>query len=692
MLDKVKSLLSIAIILTWALNSLAAGAYAGEVFNEDVTITDAVIPQGEYEGAVIRGNLTIACTVVGQQAFKDAIIVGDVTIEANIVSPEAFKDAVIGGTCTVNDDATVDATAFTSKYDGKIIKGDITYYGAYNVGREAYKGKVIIGDVSIERSFVSYGSFSHTVIIGNLTIERVVADEYGFTSAKVTGDINVKRTVGYNYSFNDITAYGENSFDEVSLFLNSSCHLNKNPQFAKDTTLSDDFIATEEYYDNIIYGDLTFNNMVINDLAFDGSIFLGDIYFQNSIAYADAFLYTHILGSFSHDENSYFGWEMPESESHAGDVFENDVKISETIVAAGQYKGATFKGNLSIECRFIDKQAFENAIVLGDLTVRSKTVGHQAFRNAVVSGKVAIEEPTETIDSEAFRSILSAIPEFAFPASLQKIGSHAFRSVQFSDLMLTDCRNLKRISEMAFYDSSWESLVLPIPENHLIISRLAFYQPQAGDLSSKARTIFMPQHLSENINYGTPYLDEYGEEFGLDIEDIITPNDIVYLWLDPNNIECLWDTYGNGRLTVTEYGGDYSVTGFPYSLEPTVQSYGNGRLYVPRGCKQKLIEYLKPFKYTPIDESGGRFPPAPYYFIPIYSYFKEGNIIEIDMYDYPYCELNPYPGGVGQVGSGTSNAVEVARYDINGRPLSNPTQGINIVRYSDGTVKKVVNH
>ena len=36
------------------------------------------------------------------------------------------------------------------------------------------------------------------------------------------------------------------------------------------------------------------------------------------------------------------------------------------------------------------------------------------------------------------------------------------------------------------------------------------------------------------------------------------------------------------------------------------------------------------------------------------------------------------------------NATELARYDIHGRQLKQPTHGINIVRYSDGTAKKVI--
>ena len=38
----------------------------------------------------------------------------------------------------------------------------------------------------------------------------------------------------------------------------------------------------------------------------------------------------------------------------------------------------------------------------------------------------------------------------------------------------------------------------------------------------------------------------------------------------------------------------------------------------------------------------------------------------------------------------TDNAIEIARYDIHGRLLNEPTKGINIVKYSDGTTRKEI--
>lgn len=45
--------------------------------------------------------------------------------------------------------------------------------------------------------------------------------------------------------------------------------------------------------------------------------------------------------------------------------------------------------------------------------------------------------------------------------------------------------------------------------------------------------------------------------------------------------------------------------------------------------------------------------------------------------------------GVEAASIDSKNAVEVARYAIDGRQISAPQQGINIVRYSDGSVRKV---
>ncbi len=56
-----------------------------------------------------------------------------------------------------------------------------------------------------------------------------------------------------------------------------------------------------------------------------------------------------------------------------------------------------------------------------------------------------------------------------------------------------------------------------------------------------------------------------------------------------------------------------------------------------------------------------------------------------------WCEFNVLGfSGVDDIQIDHVRKVEIARYDIHGRKLSTPVKGINIVQYSDGTIKKVV--
>ena len=64
-----------------------------------------------------------------------------------------------------------------------------------------------------------------------------------------------------------------------------------------------------------------------------------------------------------------------------------------------------------------------------------------------------------------------------------------------------------------------------------------------------------------------------------------------------------------------------------------------------------------------------------YFLVDVWGDF--GNIVEYD------------PTGIDKVTTST-DAKELSRYSVNGQRLATPTKGLNIVKYSDGSVKKVV--
>ena len=63
---------------------------------------------------------------------------------------------------------------------------------------------------------------------------------------------------------------------------------------------------------------------------------------------------------------------------------------------------------------------------------------------------------------------------------------------------------------------------------------------------------------------------------------------------------------------------------------------------------------------------------------------------DLSLVNYGIYKFNGYTGETGVEGVGIDDVIEVARYDIFGRQLTAPTLGINIVQYSNGTVKKVI--
>ena len=54
-----------------------------------------------------------------------------------------------------------------------------------------------------------------------------------------------------------------------------------------------------------------------------------------------------------------------------------------------------------------------------------------------------------------------------------------------------------------------------------------------------------------------------------------------------------------------------------------------------------------------------------------------------------HCPIKPYNTTGVATTKNTAQRVEVARFNLKGQRLSAPEKGINIVKYSDGTVEKV---
>lgn len=154
---------------------------------------------------------------------------------------------------------------------------------------------------------------------------------------------------------------------------------------------------------------------------------------------------------------------------------------------------------------------------------------------------------------------------------------------------------------------------------------------------------------------GSPYIGSFG---GLKIPSKVTEIAPEAFYKSFQEIEVLelpanLKTVGDYAFAACSAKVIYAYMSEPFALGDD-DFYGLPRseckLYVPKGCAKK-------YRQAEI--------------------WKEFDIEEMD--------------GTGIEGvTNDSTVTEVARYDANGNMLTAPAKGLNIVRYSDGTVKKVM--
>ena len=295
----------------------------------------------------------------------------------------------------------------------------------------------------------------------------------------------------------------------------------------------------------------------------------------------------------------------------------------------------------------IGDYAFDGCSGLTSLTLPSGVteIGDYAFFRCSGLTSLTLPSGVTKIGGNAFYGC-SGLTSLTLPSSVTWIGDSAFLGCS-GLTSLTIPSGVTEIGGKAFYGCSGLTS-LTLPSGVTEIGNWAFYG------CSGLTSLTLPSGVTE-IG-GNAFLGCSG------LTSLTLPSGVT--WIGDS---AFWGCSGLTSLTLPSgvtWIGDYA---FQYCCDLTsIYVYTEKLPYMGRdvfdGCDAKKCTVYVP-KGTYDD-----------YWISEFGYFE--NIVEFD------------PTGINNVIT-SNDAKELSRYSLNGQRLSAPTKGLNIVKYSDGSVKKV---
>ena len=372
----------------------------------------------------------------------------------------------------------------------------------------------------------------------------------------------------------------------------------------------------------------------------------------------------------------------------------SDAKIVEGGDYYNYYENLTGRYGCSTSNDKIGNYAFEGCSGLTSITLPSgvTSIGDSAFSGCIGLTSITLPSGVTKIGNYAFEGC-SGLTSLTLPSGVTKIGNYAFSScrgltsltlpsgvTEIGEGVFWECigltsltlpSGLTKIGVRTFYGCSGLTS-LTIPSGVTEICGSAFY----GCIGLTSLTL--PSGLTEIGNsafsgcIGLTSLtlpsgltkigyDAFRDCIGL--TSLTLPSGVT--WIGSSTFKgCI------GLTSITLPSGLTEICGSAFSSCSGLTSIYVYTEKLPKmgvnvfdGCDAKKCTVYVP-KGTYDD-----------YWLSEFGYFE--NIVEFD------------PTGINNVIT-SNDAKELSRYSLNGQRLSAPTKGLNIVKYSDGSVKKVV--
>jgi len=325
------------------------------------------------------------------------------------------------------------------------------------------------------------------------------------------------------------------------------------------------------------------------------------------------------------------------------------IPSSVTEIGLSAFSGCSGLISLTIpsSVTWIGQSAFEGCSSLTSLTIPSSVTSIDRYAFQGCSGLTSLTIPSSVTEiGESAFSGCSGLTSLTIPSSVTEIGESAFSGCS-GLTSLTIPSSVTEIGESAFSDCSGLTS-LTIPSSVTSIGSGAFRNCSGltslsipSSVTSIGRCTFLGCSGLTSLTIPSS-VTSIGESafYGCSgLTSLSIPSSVTSI----------------GRTAFARCSGLTSIYVYPEKL-PTLERD------VFNGCDAKNCTV-----YVPSGTYGD-------YWVSEFGYFE--NIVEFDA------------TGINNVTTST-DVKEVSRYSVNGQRLSAPAKGLNIVKYSDGSVKKV---
>ena len=342
------------------------------------------------------------------------------------------------------------------------------------------------------------------------------------------------------------------------------------------------------------------------------------------------------------------GWQQGSNDELGNSVFKGcsvltSVTIPSSVTSIDLYAFEGCSGLTSLiipsSVTSIERSAFKDCSGLTSLIIPSSVteIGKSVFEGCSGLTSLTIPSSVTEIGESAFEGC-SGLTSLTIPSSVTEIGESAFKGCSgLTSLIIPS--SVTSIGSYVFENCSGLTSIT-IPSSVTEIGGAAF-----KGCSSLINLYYkIDEKIETYLRYGHLYINvKCGIEYYLNdkkITSVAIPSTITKLGEYAfQNCRDLTSVYVSWQSPISTGSAFYGV------------DISKCTLYVPQGTEQD------------------------YWLAPVWGDF--GKIVEFDA------------TGIDKVTTST-DAKELSRYSVNGQRLSAPAKGLNIVKYSDGSVKKVV--